>query len=57
MLGTLSARLLGNLLTSEKVKAKIIGRGVMRAGESTIRAGEGIIRAGQDYSNATLSFN
>ena len=48
LLGTLSARLLENLLTSEKVKAKIIGRGVMRAGESTIRAGEGIIRAGQD---------
>ena len=40
LLDTLSASLLGNLLTSKKIKVKIPGRGVMRAGEGTIRAGQ-----------------
>ena len=40
LLGTLDARLLGNLST---------GKGVIRADEGTIRAGEGTIRAGQDF--------
>ena len=38
--GTLSASLLGNLLT---------GKDTNRAGEGTIRAGEGTIRASKDF--------
>ena len=37
LLGTYGARFLGNLLTSKGVKAKILGRGVIRADEGTIR--------------------
>ena len=37
---TLESSLLGNLL---------IGKGVMRAGETMIRVGKGAIRAGQDF--------
>ena len=39
-LGTLSASLLGNLLT---------GKGTTKAGEVTVRAGEGTIRADQNF--------
>ena len=62
LLGTLGASLLGNLLTGKEVKqskillsetsatrAKIPGRGVMRAGEGIIRAVDGIIIVGQDF--------
>ena len=54
LLGTYGARFLGNLLISKGVKAKILGRGVIRAGtirdsEASIRTGEGTIRAGQDF--------
>ena len=49
LLGTLDANLLGNLLTGKGGKAKMPGRGVIRAGEGTIRAGESTIRAGQDF--------
>ena len=38
LLGTLSASLLGNLLT---------GKGIHRAGKGIHRAGEGIVRAGE----------
>ena len=40
LLGTLSASLLGNLLT---------GKDTIRAGQSTMRVGEGTIRAGQKF--------
>ena len=40
LLGTLSCRLLGNLLTC---------KGTNRAGKKTIRADEGTIRACQDF--------
>ena len=46
LLGTLSASLLLCPLT---VKAKILGRGVMRAGKGTIRNIEESIRAGQNF--------
>ena len=56
LLGTYGARFLGNLLISKGVKAKILGRGVIRADEGTIRdseasirTGEGTIRANQDF--------
>ena len=42
LLGTLSASLLGNLLTGKETILTSQGRG-------TIRAGEGTIRAGQDF--------
>ena len=51
--GTLSASLLGNLLTGKGVKrpkfSNIPSQGVIRWGEETIRAGEETIRAGQDF--------
>ena len=37
---TVSANLLGNLLTGKGVKAKILERRVMTAGKQTIRAGQ-----------------
>ena len=40
LLGTSSAALLGNLLKCERVKAKIVGLKVIRAGERMIRAGQ-----------------
>ena len=40
LLGTLAASLLGNLLTRKGVKAKILGKGVIRASEGTTRAGQ-----------------
>ena len=48
LLGTLGARLLGNLLT---------GKGIYRActGKGINRAGEGIVRAG--YGNNKMDFN
>ena len=39
LLGTLGAKLLGNLLTG--------GKGIMRAGDGIVRAGDGIVRAGE----------
>ena len=39
LLGTLGAKLLGNLLTG--------GKGMMRAGEGIVRAGDGIVRASE----------
>ena len=45
LLGSLEVTFLGNLLTGKLLKAKILRRGVMRAGEGTIRAGEGTIKA------------
>ena len=45
LLGTLSASLLGNLLT---------GKGVNKKGKGINRAGEGIVRAG--YGNNKLDF-
>ena len=40
LLGTLSASLLGNLLT---------GKDTIRAGQGTMRVGEGTVRAGQKF--------
>ena len=40
VIGTLSASLLGNLLTRKGRKTKIPGRGVITAGERNIRAGQ-----------------
>ena len=50
LLGTLTASLLGNLLT---------GKGVNKKGKGLNRAGEGIVRAGESYMdfNTTSSFN
>ena len=50
LLGTLTASLLGNLLT---------GKGVNKKGKVLNRAGEGIVRAGESYMdfNTTSSFN
>ena len=42
-------QLLGNLLRSKTVKAKIPEKGVMRDGEGTIRADEGTIRISQNF--------
>ena len=39
LLGTLVATSLGNLLTANRIEAKILGQGLMRAGEETSRAG------------------
>ena len=49
LLDTLGASLLENLLTGKRVKAKMLGRRVMRVGEGTIRAAEDSIRAGQNF--------
>ena len=49
LLGTIGASLLRNSLGSKRVKAKILEKGVMRAGEGTIRAGEGTIRTSQNF--------
>ena len=49
LLHTLGASLLGILLTGKGMKAKITGRGVIRAGEGTIRAGESTIKTGQNF--------
>ena len=61
LLGTISASLLQNLLTSKGIKAKIlrrdvirIGEGTIRAGKEKIRAGEGTIRAMQDFSSRLI---
>ena len=49
LLGTLSASLLGNLLT---------GKGIYRAGKGKgiNRAGEGVLRAGYGNSNTKMDF-
>ena len=39
LLGTLSASLLGNVLTGKGINKK--GKGIKRAGEGIVRAGEG----------------
>ena len=51
LLGTLGARLLGNLLTGGKVNRAGKGRGTNRAGKGSIttRQGRGIVRGG--YGN------
>ena len=61
LLGTLSANLLGNLLTgktaiatSQEREANMPGRVTIRAGEDTIRVGEGTIRAGQDFESRLI---
>ena len=43
LLGTLSASVLGNVLTHKGAIATTQGRGTIREGESTFRAGEGTI--------------
>ena len=48
LLGTLSASLLGNVLTGKGINKK--GKGMKRAGEGIVRAGEGIVRAGEGYN-------
>ena len=48
LLGTLSASLLGNVLTGKGINKK--GKGIKRAGEGIVRAGEGIVRAGEGYN-------
>ena len=40
LLGTFGATLLGDLLKSKEVKAKIPERGIVRAWDGTIRAGQ-----------------
>ena len=39
LLGTLGARLLGNLLTGKGIYTAGKGKGALRAGEGTVRAG------------------
>ena len=48
LLGTLGARLLGNILTGWGIKRAGKGRGINRASEGAIatRQGRGIVRAG-----------
>ena len=48
LLGTLGARLLGNLLTGKVAMATSQGRGIYRAGKGKgiVRAIEGIVKAG-----------
>ena len=41
LFGTLGPSLLGNLLTSKGMKAKIIGRGLTRAGGGAVTASQG----------------
>ena len=41
LLGTLGARLLGNLLTGKGIHRAGKGKGALRAGEGTVRAGYG----------------
>ena len=41
LLGTLSATLLGNLLTGKGIHRPGKGKGIHRAGEGIVRAGEG----------------
>ena len=48
LLGTLSASLLGNVLTGKGINKK--GKGIKRAGEGIVRADEGIVRAGEGYN-------
>ena len=48
LLGTLSATLLGNVLTGKGINKK--GKEIKRAGEGIVRAGEGIVRAGEGYN-------
>ena len=48
LLVTLSASLLGNVLTGKGINKK--GKGIKRAGEGIVRAGEGIVRAGEGYN-------
>ena len=48
LLDTLSASLLGNVLTGKGINKK--GKGIKRAGEGIVRAGEGIVRAGEGYN-------
>ena len=40
LLGTLGASLLVSLLKGKEVKAKILGKGVIRTGEDTVRNGQ-----------------
>ena len=52
LLGTLSASLLGNLITGKgATKSTSQGRVVNKKGKGTHRAGKGIIRAGSGNSN------
>ena len=56
--GTLDESLLGNILSSKRVKTKSQGRGINRAGKSQgiNRAGEGFIRAGYGSHSSKLDF-
>ena len=58
LLGTLSASLLGNLLTGKGVKATSQGRGICRVGKGKgiNRAGEGIERAGYGNNSSKMDF-
>ena len=49
LLGTLGVSLLKNLLKVKRVKARIPGRRVIKAGEEAITAGQGMIPAGQNF--------
>ena len=59
LLGTLSASLLGNLLTGKGAIATSQGRGIYRAGKGKgiNRAGEGIVRAGYGGPSFSASHN
>ena len=49
LLGTLGVSLLENLLKVKRVKARIPGRRVIKAGEEAITEGEDMIPAGQNF--------
>ena len=49
LLDTLSASLLGDLLTGKGVKSKMLGPKANIPGQRVMRADKGAIRAGQDF--------
>ena len=56
LLGTLSARLLGNLLTGKGVKAKTPEKGVMRTGEEQLELIKLVLEQAKIF-NVVLLFN
>ena len=49
LIGTLSASLLGNLLSGKGAKSKRWGHRVIRAGDGVIQAVNDLVRVGQDF--------
>ena len=56
LLGTLGARLLGNILAGKGVIATSHRRGINKKGRGINRAGEGIVRTGYANKNNKMDF-